>query len=87
MVHASTADNYDDSSESQREVLLPENPETAHQENHYSFAQSDPDYAYENTKQQLDNAFDASQTSMTKQMQHLASLTNVMVSSFLSVQV
>lgn len=81
MVHASTAENYDDSSASQREVLLPENPETAHQENQYSFAQSEPEYAYENAKQQqLNTAYDASQTSMHNQMQNLASLTNVMVS-------
>uniref|UniRef100_A0A1J3CXQ0 GBF-interacting protein 1 N-terminal domain-containing protein n=1 Tax=Noccaea caerulescens TaxID=107243 RepID=A0A1J3CXQ0_NOCCA len=75
MVHASTAENYDDSSESQREVLLSENPETAHQENQYSFPQSDQEYAYENAKQQLNTAFDASQTTS---MQNLSSLTNVM---------
>ncbi|XP_019093481.1 PREDICTED: uncharacterized protein LOC104749442 [Camelina sativa] len=78
MVHASSANNYDDSSESKQEVLLPENPETAHQENQYSFAQPGPEYAYENVKQQLDTAFDAAQTSMTNQMHNLASLTNVM---------
>ncbi|KAF8100996.1 hypothetical protein N665_0212s0037 [Sinapis alba] len=72
-VHASTEDNYNDSSESQREVLLSENPETAHQENQYSVAQPDQEYAYENAKQ-MNPAFDASQTSM----QSLASLTNVM---------
>ncbi|ESQ52020.1 hypothetical protein EUTSA_v10016218mg [Eutrema salsugineum] len=77
VVHTSTAENYDESSESQREALLPENPETAHQENQYSFAQSDPEYAYENAKQQ-NTAFDASQTGMQNQMQNLASLTNVM---------
>ncbi|KFK36320.1 hypothetical protein AALP_AA4G107400 [Arabis alpina] len=77
MVHVST-ENYDDSSESQREVLLPENPETAHQENQYSFAQSEPEYAYENAKQQLNSPFDASQTNMQNQMQNLASLTDVM---------
>ncbi|KAJ4903575.1 hypothetical protein Rs2_17526 [Raphanus sativus] len=74
MVHASTAENYDDSSEPQQEALLPENPETAHPQNQYSFAQSDQEYAYENAKQQANNAFDTSQTSM----QNLASLTNVM---------
>ncbi|CAH2059454.1 unnamed protein product [Thlaspi arvense] len=78
MVHASTPENYDDSSESQREALLPENPETAHQENQYSFTQSDQEYAYENAKQQLNTAFDASQTSMQNQMQNLSSITNVM---------
>lgn len=77
MVHASTAENYDDSSEPQQEALLPENPETAHPQNQYSFAQSDQEYAYENAKQQTNNAFDTSQTSM----QNLASLTNVMVSN------
>ncbi|KAG2308995.1 hypothetical protein Bca52824_028743 [Brassica carinata] len=75
MVHASTAENYDDSSESQQEALLPENPETAHQQNQYSFAQSDQEYAYENAKQQTNTEFDASQTSMQNQ---IASLTNVM---------
>ncbi|KAL0740545.1 hypothetical protein Bca4012_082058 [Brassica carinata] len=75
MVHASTAENYDDSSESQQEVLLPENPETAHPQNQYSFAQSDQEYAYENAKQQTNTEFDASQTSMQNQ---IASLTNVM---------
>ncbi|XP_013636376.1 PREDICTED: RNA polymerase II degradation factor 1-like [Brassica oleracea var. oleracea] len=75
MVHASTAENYDDSAESQQEVLLPENPETAHPQNQYSFAQSDQEYAYENAKQQTNTAFDASQTSMQNQ---IASLTDVM---------
>ncbi|KAF8108882.1 hypothetical protein N665_0104s0193 [Sinapis alba] len=78
LVHASTAENYDDSSESQQEALLPENPETAHPQNQYSFAQSDQEYAYENAKQQTNTEFDASQTSMQNQMQNLASLTNVM---------
>ncbi|KAF2580421.1 hypothetical protein F2Q68_00001379 [Brassica cretica] len=73
-VHASTAENYNDSSESQGEDLLPENPETVHQENQYTVAQSDQEYAYENAKQQMNTAFDASQTSM----QNLTSLTNVM---------
>ncbi|WZY81770.1 hypothetical protein YC2023_028154 [Brassica napus] len=77
-VHASTAENYNDSSESQGEDLLPENPETAHQENQYSVAQSDQEYAYENAKQQMNTAFDASQASMHNQMQNLTSLTNVM---------
>ncbi|CAG7880551.1 unnamed protein product [Brassica rapa] len=77
-VHASTAENYNDSSESQGEDLLPENPETAHQESQYSVAQSDQEYAYENAKQQMNTAFDASQTSMHNQMQNLTSLTNVM---------
>ncbi|KAJ4907114.1 hypothetical protein Rs2_10772 [Raphanus sativus] len=54
-VHASTDDNYNDSSESQREDLLPENSETPHQENHYSVAQSDQEYAYENAKQQMNS--------------------------------
>ncbi|KAJ0259806.1 hypothetical protein HA466_0061050 [Hirschfeldia incana] len=75
MVHASTAENYDDSAESQQEALLPENPETAHQQNQYSFAQSDQEYAYENAKQQTKAEFDASQTSMQNQ---IASLTSVM---------
>ncbi|KAF3543635.1 hypothetical protein DY000_02001803 [Brassica cretica] len=66
--------NYNDSSESQGEDLLPENPETVHQENLYTVAQSDQEYAYENAKQQMNTAFDASQTSM----QNLTSLTNVM---------
>lgn len=79
-VHASTAENYNDSSESQGEDLLPENPETVHQENQYTVAQSDQEYAYENAKQQMNTAFDASQTSMHNQMQNLTSLTNVMVS-------
>ncbi|KAF2603874.1 hypothetical protein F2Q70_00028335 [Brassica cretica] len=61
--------------ESQQEVLLPENPETAHPQNQYSFAQSDQEYAYENAKQQTNTAFDASQTSMHNQ---IASLTDVM---------
>ncbi|KAF3578315.1 hypothetical protein DY000_02035218 [Brassica cretica] len=59
----------------QQEVLLPENPETAHPQNQYSFAQSDQEYAYENAKQQTNTAFDASQTSMQNQ---IASLTDVM---------
>ncbi|KAG5401958.1 hypothetical protein IGI04_016565 [Brassica rapa subsp. trilocularis] len=67
--------NYDDSAESQQEVLLPENPETAHTQNQYSFAQSDQEYAYENAKQQTNTAFDSSQTSMQNQ---IASLTDVM---------
>ncbi|WZY90357.1 hypothetical protein YC2023_047092 [Brassica napus] len=75
MVHASTAENYDDSTEPQQEVLLPENPETAHTQNQYSFAQSDQEYAYESSKQQTNTAFDASQTSMQNQ---IASLTDVM---------
>ncbi|KAH0886780.1 hypothetical protein HID58_062876 [Brassica napus] len=75
MVHASTGENYDDSAEPQQEVLLPENPETAHPQNQYSFAQSDQEYAYENAKQQTNTAFDASQTSMQNQ---IASLTDVM---------
>ncbi|CAH8377759.1 unnamed protein product [Eruca vesicaria subsp. sativa] len=77
-VHASTAENYNDSSESQREDLLPENPDISHQENQYSVAQSDQEYAYENAKQQMNSAFDVSQTNMLNQMQNLASLTNVM---------
>ncbi|CAH8365641.1 unnamed protein product [Eruca vesicaria subsp. sativa] len=78
MVHASNAENYDDSSESQQEALLPENPGTAHPQNQYSFAQSDQEYAYENAKQQTNTEFDASQTCMQNQMQNLASLSNVM---------
>ncbi|KAG2332718.1 hypothetical protein Bca4012_017667 [Brassica carinata] len=73
-VHASTEDNYNDSSESQREDLLSENHETAHQKDQYSLAQSDQEYAYENAKDQMNTPFDASQTNM----QNLASLTNVM---------
>ncbi|KAJ0262066.1 hypothetical protein HA466_0050630 [Hirschfeldia incana] len=72
--HASAEENYNDSSEPQGDVLLSENPETAHQENQYSVTQSDQEYAYENAKQQMNAAFDASQT----KMQNLASLTNVM---------
>lgn len=71
--------NYDDSLESRREVLEQENPETA-QEHQYTFTQSEPEYAYENAKQQLNTAYDASQANAQSQMQNLASLSNVMVS-------
>lgn len=79
MVHAPNTGNYDDSLESRQEVLKQENSETT-QEHQYTFTQSEPEYAYENTKQQLDTAYDASQTNAQNQMQSLASLSNVMVS-------
>uniref|UniRef100_A0A1J3DEU8 GBF-interacting protein 1 N-terminal domain-containing protein n=1 Tax=Noccaea caerulescens TaxID=107243 RepID=A0A1J3DEU8_NOCCA len=78
MVHAPSSGNYDDSLESRQEVLKQENSETT-QEHQYTFAQSEPEYAYENAKQQLDTAYDdASQTNAQNQMQNLASLSNVM---------
>lgn len=73
-VHASTDNNYNDSSESQREDLSPEHSETPHQENHYSAAQSDQEYTYGDAKQQMNTPFDAS-------------LTNVMVSYIYYYQV
>ncbi|XP_010540528.1 PREDICTED: uncharacterized protein LOC104814266 [Tarenaya hassleriana] len=69
-----SAGNYD-TSDSQGEILKQENPENA-QEHQYTFTQSEPGYAHENAKQQLNTAFDESQTST--QMQNLASLSNVM---------
>ncbi|KAL0798798.1 hypothetical protein Bca101_053973 [Brassica carinata] len=76
MGHApAAAGNYDDSLESRREVLKQENPETV-QENQYTFAQSEPEYAKQ--QQQLNTAYDASQTNAQNQMQNLASLSNVM---------
>ncbi|CAH8355438.1 unnamed protein product [Eruca vesicaria subsp. sativa] len=74
MGHAPAAGNYDDSLESRREVLKQENPEGV-QENQYTFAQSEPEYA---KQQQLNTAYDASQTNAQNQMQNLASLSNVM---------
>ncbi|KAJ4869239.1 hypothetical protein Rs2_49212 [Raphanus sativus] len=70
------AANYDDSLESRREVLTQENPETV-QENQYTFAQTEPEYAKQQ-QQQLNTAYDASQTNAQNQMQNLASLSNVM---------
>ncbi|XP_019099266.1 PREDICTED: RNA polymerase II degradation factor 1 [Camelina sativa] len=78
MVHAPATENYDDSLESRREVLKQENSEGA-QEHQYTFAQSEPGYAYENAKQQqMNTVYDASQTNAQNQMQNLASLSNVM---------
>ncbi|XP_022544453.2 uncharacterized protein LOC106357965 isoform X2 [Brassica napus] len=74
MGHAPAAGSYDDSLESRPEVLKQENSETA-QENQYAFAQSEPGYA---KQQQLNTAYDASQTNAQNQMQNLASLSNVM---------
>ncbi|KAG2292394.1 hypothetical protein Bca52824_039063 [Brassica carinata] len=73
MGHAPAAGNYDDSLESRREVLKQENPETV-QENQYTYAHSEPEYA---KQQQLNTAYDASQTNAQNQMQNLASLSNV----------
>lgn len=70
MGHAAAAGSYDDSLESRQE-----NPETV-QEHQYTYAQSEPGYA----NQQLNTAYDASQTNAQNQMQNLASLSNVMVS-------
>ncbi|XP_010549430.1 PREDICTED: uncharacterized protein LOC104820614 [Tarenaya hassleriana] len=66
-----------DTSDSQREILEQERSETS-QGHQYTFAQSEPGYAYENAKQQqqLNTAFDESRTST--QMQNLAALSNVM---------
>ncbi|XP_018451330.2 uncharacterized protein LOC108822686 isoform X1 [Raphanus sativus] len=71
------AANYDDSLESRREVLTQENPETV-KENQYTFAQTEPEYAKQQQQQQLNTAYDASQTNAQNQMQNLASLSNVM---------
>ena len=79
MGHAPAAGSYDDSLESRREVLKQENPETV-QENQYTFAQSETEYAKQQQQQQLNTAYDASQTNAQNQMQNLASLSNVMVS-------
>ncbi|XP_013629228.1 PREDICTED: RNA polymerase II degradation factor 1-like isoform X2 [Brassica oleracea var. oleracea] len=76
MGHAPAAGSYDDSLESRREVLKQENPETV-QENQYAFAQSEPEYAKQQ-QQQLNTAYDTSQTNAQNQMQNLASLSNVM---------
>ncbi|KAJ0233680.1 RNA polymerase II degradation factor-like protein [Hirschfeldia incana] len=76
MGHApAAAGNYDDSLESRREVLKEENPETV-QENQYTFAQSESEYAKQ--QQQQNTAYDASQTNAQNHMQNLASLSNVM---------
>ncbi|CAH2034306.1 unnamed protein product, partial [Thlaspi arvense] len=77
MGHAPAAGNFDDSLDSRREVLKQEDSETT-QENQYTFAQSEQGYAYENAKQQLNAAYDASQANAQNQMQNLASLSNVM---------
>lgn len=53
MGHAPAAGSYDDSLESRRKDSKQENPE--HQ---YTYAQSEPEYA----KQQMNTAYDASQT-------------------------
>ncbi|KAG2320676.1 hypothetical protein Bca52824_013889 [Brassica carinata] len=73
MDHAPASGNYDDSSESRRDVLNQENPETV-QEHQYTFSESEPGHA----KQQLNAPYDASQTNAQNQMQNLASLSNVM---------
>ncbi|EOA39664.1 hypothetical protein CARUB_v10008305mg [Capsella rubella] len=80
MVQAPATENYDDSLESRREVLKQEISEGT-QEHQYTFSQSEPGYAYENAKQQqqqMNTAYDASQTNAQNQMQNLASLSNMM---------
>lgn len=80
MVHTPASGNYDESLESRREVLKQENSDGA-QEHQYTFPQSEAGYVYENAKQQqMNTAYDASQTNAHNQMQNLASLSNVMVS-------
>ncbi|KAF8050799.1 hypothetical protein N665_1877s0001 [Sinapis alba] len=65
MGHAPAAGSYDDPLDSRQEVLKQENPETV-QEHQYTYAQSEPEYA----KQQLNTAYDVSQTHAQNQTQN-----------------